>query len=150
MAHIHEKIDFTVAVMIVYKNKVLLRMHDKYKGWFTPGGHIELNEDPVEAVVREAKEEAGLDIKLWSGNKKLDMYPNELIPPIGLNRHFTTPEHEHINFMYMATCDTDTLNPANGEQQDGMKWCTKDDLQAMDLRKDIKFYAELALDTLGE
>ena len=40
LPHIHEKIDFTVEVFIVYKNKVLLRMHDKVKKWLGPGGHI--------------------------------------------------------------------------------------------------------------
>jgi len=46
MAHIHEKIDFTASVFVVHKNKVLLRMHDKYKMWLSVGGHIELDEDP--------------------------------------------------------------------------------------------------------
>ena len=152
MAHVHEKIDFTVAVMIVYKDKVLLRMHDKYHTWLTPGGHIELDEDPIQAVIREAKEESGLGITLWSGNKKLEMDNErglELIPPVGLNRHHASPEHEHVNFMYLATTDNDTLAPAEGEQQDGLKWCTKKDLEEMDLKEDIKFYANLALETLG-
>jgi 8-oxo-dGTP pyrophosphatase MutT (NUDIX family) len=60
MPHIHEKIDFTAETFIVYKNKVLLRLHDKYKFWASVGGHIELHEDPNEAAVREAKEEVGL------------------------------------------------------------------------------------------
>jgi 8-oxo-dGTP pyrophosphatase MutT (NUDIX family) len=154
MAHIHEKVDFTVFVMIVYKNKVLLRMHDKYHFWAAPGGHIELDEDPIQTVLREAKEETGLDIVIWDGTQKLKMnneYGNELIPPVGINRHFVTAEktHEHINMVYIATAKTDALHPAPNEQQDGLQWCTKEDLQTMDLRTDIKFYAELALDTLG-
>ncbi len=62
MPHIHEKIDFTVEVFIVYDNKVLLRKHDKYKKWLSIGGHIELDEDPNQAAIREVKEEVGLDI----------------------------------------------------------------------------------------
>ena len=57
MAHIHEEIDFTASVLIVHKNKVLLRKHEKYNIWLGPGGHIELNEDPNETAVKEAKEE---------------------------------------------------------------------------------------------
>ena len=45
MPHIHDKIDFTVEVFVVYKNKVLLRKHDKYKLWLSVGGHIELEDD---------------------------------------------------------------------------------------------------------
>lgn len=53
MAHIHEKIDFTVEVFVVFQNKVLLRKHDKYKIWLSVGGHIELDEDPNQAALRE-------------------------------------------------------------------------------------------------
>ena len=64
MPHIHEKIDFTVEVFIVYKNKVLLRMHDKHKIWLSVGGHIELDEDPIQAAICEVKEKLGLMLKL--------------------------------------------------------------------------------------
>ena len=59
MPHIHEKIDFTAEVFIVHHNRVLLRLHDKYNIWLSVGGHIELNEDPMEAAIREVKEEVG-------------------------------------------------------------------------------------------
>ena len=68
MPHINNKIDFTVEVFIVYNNKVLLRKHDKYKIWLGVGGHIELDEDPNQAAVREVKEEVGLDIMLFDKN----------------------------------------------------------------------------------
>lgn len=151
MAHIHEKIDFTASAYVVFKDKVLLRMHDKYNIWLPPGGHIELDEDPIQAVLREMKEEAGLDITLWDKDRKIELDPKdgiELIPPVSLHRHFTSPNHEHINLAYFATSSSDILAPADGESKDGLRWCTKEDLQAMNLRKDIKFYAELALETL--
>ena len=65
MPHIHEKVDFTVEVFIVHNGKVLLRKHDKYKIWLSVGGHIELDEDPNQAAIREVKEEVGLDVKLF-------------------------------------------------------------------------------------
>lgn len=64
MPHLHEKIDFVSSVYIVNGDAVLLRKHDKYKMWLPPGGHIELDEDPSEAAIREAKEEVGLDVTL--------------------------------------------------------------------------------------
>ncbi|VDG98588.1 nucleoside triphosphatase YtkD [Lysinibacillus sphaericus] len=39
-----------------YKNKLLL-VNLKHRGWDFPGGHIELNETPVECLKREAMEE---------------------------------------------------------------------------------------------
>ena len=65
MPHIHEKIDYAGDVLIVNGDAVLLRMHDKYDMWLPPGGHVELDEDFVEATIREAKEETGLDVELY-------------------------------------------------------------------------------------
>ncbi len=69
MPHIHEKIDFTAEVFIVHKDRVLLRMHDKFKIWLSVGGHVELDEDPIEAAVREVKEEVGLDVTIVGGGR---------------------------------------------------------------------------------
>ena len=66
MPHIHEKVDFTAEVFIVHNNRVLLRQHDKYKLWLSVGGHIELDEDPNQAAVREVKEETGYEITVLS------------------------------------------------------------------------------------
>ncbi|MEK7132716.1 MAG: NUDIX domain-containing protein [Patescibacteria group bacterium] len=151
--HIHEKVDLTAEVFVVYRDKVLLRMHDKYHFWMSVGGHIEIDEDPNQAAVREVKEEVGLDVILWSGNKKLvpesDKYI-ELIPPVGINRHRVSLTHEHITMIYFATSATDKVVPEfDDDRSDEWKWCTKEDLKKMDLLPNIKFYAELALDTLG-
>ena len=60
MPHVHEKIDFTASVFIVNGDAVLLGKHEKFHRWLQPGGHIELDEDPNEAALREVKEETGL------------------------------------------------------------------------------------------
>ena len=57
MPHIHDLIDFIVDAYIVHNNSVLLILHKKLKIWLPIGGHIELNEDPDEALMREIKEE---------------------------------------------------------------------------------------------
>ena len=50
---------FTVAVFVVWEGKVLLHRHRKLGMWLPPGGHIEENELPDEAAVREVLEEVG-------------------------------------------------------------------------------------------
>ena len=50
MAHLHEKIDFTVSLFIVEKGKLLLIHHRKLDRWLPIGGHIELDEDPEQAA----------------------------------------------------------------------------------------------------
>ena len=48
----------------VNENKVLLVHHKKFDKWTPPGGHIEPEETASEAVVREWKEETGLDVEV--------------------------------------------------------------------------------------
>ena len=64
MAHIHEKIDFTVAIFVVHEGRVLLIHHRKLDKWLPLGGHIELDEDPEQAALREAREESGFEVEL--------------------------------------------------------------------------------------
>ena len=80
MPHIHDLIDFTVAAYIVNNGKVALVNHLQLKRWMPVGGHIELNEDPEEALFREIKEETGIDKSqltvLSSKPKLLPMEPS--------------------------------------------------------------------------
>jgi len=152
--HIHEKIDFTVEVFIVHENKVLLRMHDKFKKWMSVGGHIELHEDPIEAAHREVKEEVGLEIELV-GNETLCREPevwfNELIPPVALNRHKTTKEgHEHVTLVYFARAKTTDIKAQyEDDKSEECQWCTAEDLEKLDLWPNVRAYAQVALKRLS-
>lgn len=146
MAHIHEKIDFTVDVFVTFEDKVLLRKHDKYGIWCAVGGHIELNEDPTQAALREVKEEVGLNVQL--GGKRFsqsmsDLY-TDLIVPFALNRHRISDTHEHISFVYWAEAETDAVIPEN--DGDEWRWCTKFEVRSWkELNEDIRGYALYAL-----
>lgn len=152
MPHIHEKIDFTVEVFIVHKNKVLLRMHDKFKIWLSVGGHIELDEDPVEAAIREVKEEVGLDVKIVGEVPAFDddNY-SYLAVPRYLGKHKVNDVHDHIVLVYFATSDTDQIAEANSDHEKSeTKWVTKEDLATMDLRPNVRHLATKALEELSE
>lgn len=157
MPHIHKEIDFIADVFIVCNNKVLLRKHDKYKTWLSPGGHIELNEDPNQAAIREAKEEVGLDIELDNslGASSFEMQDGkELIPPYYMNRHFIfgSDEHEHISMIYFARSKTDVISEnIEREKSEEIKWFSKEELlRNNEIIPRIKFYALKALEQLGE
>lgn len=152
MAHINEKLDFTVGVLIVCKNKVLLRKHDKYKIWLGPGGHIEPGEDPIQAVIREAKEEVGLDIAIVNTGQQSPVSNSYqvLIPPAFMDRHRINDVHEHVDLVYIATSQSDTLKLSQDEKSDEVKWFTKEDLDRnLDgIGELILFYAKNALNVV--
>lgn len=154
MPHIHEKIDFTVEVFIVHKDKVLLRLHDKYKKWMSVGGHIELDEDPIEAAHREVKEEVGLEIELVGNPKIFESVDRsrELIPPVALNRHATNqPGHEHITLVYFARARDDKTSVTYADDaSEECRWCTASEIETMDLWPNVRAYALAALERLGE
>jgi 8-oxo-dGTP pyrophosphatase MutT (NUDIX family) len=129
MPHIHEKIDYAADVYIVNDDAVLLRMHDKYDMWLPPGGHVELDEDFVEAALREVKEETGLDVTLL-GETPLEYRDGdrEVLVPRFINRHRINEVHEHISLEYFGISKTRDTHPAEGEKQDGFKWFTKEEL----------------------
>ncbi len=149
MPHIHEKIDFCSEVFIVHKNKVLLRKHDKYKIWLSVGGHIELDEDPNEAAIREVREEVGLEIELFSSKKLQFSRENirEIIPPEYLLRQKINETHEHIIFVYFAKTKNTSITLSKTEKTEGTKWFTLKDLTnpQFNLNPDIAFYAKDAI-----
>ncbi len=156
MPHIHDLIDFTVETYIVHKNKVLLRKHDKLGIWLSVGGHIELDEDPNQAAIREVKEEVGLDIILDDSRQlvksKTKNY-KELIPPYFLNIHNygKNSPHKHITLYYFAKAKTNKIKQNMKEEKSKqIKWFTKEDLEKdKEINKIIKLYALHALDILS-
>ena len=69
----------TVAAIITNKDGEILltrRNIEPFKGqWCLPGGHIDENEKALDAVIREAKEETGLDFEA-----EFFVYADEIIP----------------------------------------------------------------------
>ncbi len=151
MSHIHSAIDFTVEVFIVYDQKVLLRKHDKYGIWLSIGGHIELDEDPLQAALREVKEEVGLKIELYHDPvlqlTQRDSY-RELIPPQFMNRHKINDTHEHVTLVYFARSSTDQLLLSQTERSSGCRWFTREELDQPQygINDHIKMYARSALE----
>lgn len=152
MPHLHEKIDFTAEVFIVFKEKVLLRKHDKYGLWLSVGGHIEDAEDPNEAALREVREEVGLDVKLAQPDRT-PLAPQEgyteLIPPQFMNRHRINPTHEHVTLIFFAQAETDKLHLSTSEASEECRWFSRSEIASSDeIKEHIKRYALAALDAL--
>ncbi len=147
MAHLHEKIDFTVAILVVRDHQVLVILHRKLGRWLPLGGHIELDEDPEIAALREAKEESGLDVELL-GERPPTTEPGTraLIAPRFLDIHRITETHEHIGMIYFARPIGGELGLAE-EEHLGIRWCTSEELDTLQppMSNAVKWYCRQAI-----
>lgn len=153
MAHIHEKIDFTVAIFVVHDDRVLLILHRKLRRWLPLGGHIELDEDPEQAALREAHEESGLEVELV-GERPPTTEPGTraLIAPRFLDIHRITDTHEHIGMIYFARPRGGNATPGLAEEEHlDIRWCGSEDLDRLEppMTDAVKWYCRQALRELG-
>jgi 8-oxo-dGTP pyrophosphatase MutT (NUDIX family) len=149
MAHIHEKIDFTVAIFVVHQKKILLIHHRKLNAWLPLGGHIELDEDPEQAAMREAKEESGLDVVLL-GERPPTTSPGTraLIAPRFLDIHRITETHEHIGMIYWARPKNSAEVQCATEEHHDIRWCSAEELGTLQPRMSeaVKWYCLKAIE----
>ena len=147
MPHLHELIDFTVAIFIVHEGKVLVIHHRKLDKWLPLGGHIELDEDPEQAALREAREESGLDIELL-GERPPTTGPGTraLIAPRFLDIHRISDTHEHIGMIYFARVKRGTTTLAADEHH-AIRWCSDAELEQLQppMSDAVKWYCRTAL-----
>jgi 8-oxo-dGTP pyrophosphatase MutT (NUDIX family) len=148
MPHIHELYDFTVGAYIVYDDKALLVNHPRYNRWVPIGGHVELDEDPEEALYREIAEETGLQVTILS-SKPHGVHSPEvkfLLTPNYVDVHEANLPHKHIglNYFALATSDKAKLSAEHTE----LKWFSRDELHdpSYKLSPAVIFYCEQALD----
>ena len=158
MAHNNYYLDLTAETYVVHDGAVLLRLHEKYKMWIAPGGHIDAGEDANEAALRELFEEAGVRAMLigpadWQQEDTANN--RDLVPPIYLNRHRISDTHEHSSFVFAAVTDSRELAPQPGEHPDAeLRWVNREELLDMKnnddrLQPETYRYALKALDLVG-
>jgi ADP-ribose pyrophosphatase YjhB (NUDIX family) len=125
---------FTVTTYVVQDKRALLIFHPKMQKWLPPGGHIEPNEIPHEAALREVLEETGLHVELiqqenlWINCWNAASIPRpyfcllENIPP-----HPPHPAHQHIDLIYLAKPTGEGIL----HQSHGARWFTLDEILAL-------------------
>ena len=147
MPHIHDKIDFTVAIFVVQQAKVLLVHHRALDKWLPLGGHIELDEDPEQAALREVREESGLDVELL-GERPPTTEPGTraLLAPRFLDIHRISATHEHIGMIYFAKAASSQVRLARDEHHD-IRWFSEAELEEprWGVPEAIRFYGREAL-----
>ena len=121
---------FTATGFVVNGDATLLHWHRRVKAWLPPGGHVELDEDPVQAALREVKEETGFDVEL---------VPTQQVPEISDLEQVPSPRtilvedvydqkvgaHQHIDMIYFCL-----LTGPRPSAPDGWVWFTAEDLSS--------------------
>jgi 8-oxo-dGTP pyrophosphatase MutT (NUDIX family) len=141
---------YVTNAFIFYNNKLLFVFHKRQNIWGHVGGHLESDEDFEEALLREIKEETGLDVEILNlDDKKLFNYFNRqehdvkikpLARPIFI--HVTDVKGDKRTFLdYVCLAKSDKVSLQLEEASD-YKWLTKEELKTI---KTHNTWRELAL-----
>lgn len=111
----------TASALILHKNRVLLHEHRKTALWLASGGHLEGNELPWEAALRETREETGLLVDVLSRPALFH----------GLSKH-SVGDHTHFDLSYLAQPAerSPPTSPSPGESRN-LKWVGYDEARKM-------------------
>ena len=122
---------FTATAFVVRGDATLLHWHKRLGQWMPPGGHIEPDEEPAEAALREVREETGLVCEIVpTAGRHAFSRPQELAAPYTiLLEDIPGPgePHQHIDLIYF-------VRPADGAvhgtvDDPTLRWVTEVELQ---------------------
>jgi len=121
---------FTVTGFLVDADRTLLHWHKKLRIWLPPGGHIDADEDPVHAVIREVLEETGITAEVVPHVPPLPFSNVAQIPPplVIICADVDDGPHQHIDMSY-ALRPVDGVPPQPPDGDHGFIWVTRDQLQ---------------------
>ena len=120
---------FTVTGFVSVGGRTALHWHPRLDRWLPPGGHIEANEDPLQAVLREVREETGLDVEVVAGAPFAYTLPPQLPAPAAMAVYDIPRDgsldgpHQHIDLIYF----TRPLAASPALPEDGDRWAWVDE-----------------------
>lgn len=137
---------FTVSTFIVHQERVLLHLHKHLGIWLPPGGHIDRDELPQEAAIREAHEETGLHIQLLGETGILPDGSTMLTLPWAMNLHNINEFHQHIDMEFLACCtDPEPRTSPNHGESTRLQWFSRKDLDSDELAYNVRHMSLTAL-----
>ncbi len=137
---------FTATTYIVNDGATALHEHGRLGIHLPPGGHIDRDELPHEAALREVREETGLEAELVADRADVETPNGRSLPEPAhqmlhdINVH---PDgsvgHQHIDHLYYAHVPSREIDP-NGDDEataDRWEWYAPSDLRASDFDEDV-------------
>lgn len=126
---------FTSSAIVFNDNgDVLLIHHNKLGLWLYPGGHIDPNEDPAEAALREVYEETGIHADILGPQPFQHPAVRSVPTPFAVIEmdveDRTVGPHRHIDFVYVCQARNDVLT-AQIEEVSGAQWVPVNDVATL-------------------
>jgi 8-oxo-dGTP pyrophosphatase MutT (NUDIX family) len=150
---------FVATIYAVNDGAVALHEHDKLGMWLPAGGHLDRDELPHEAALRETREELGFDVDLVAPQERITSETAVSIPE---PQHFLLEDinvdadgsvgHQHIDFIFYGVAPTREIQPGPGEQPaDDWTWFTPAELRAHgDIPADVVEIGQRAVEAVGD
>ena len=123
---------FTCTGFVVEEDRTLLLWHKRLQMWVPPGGHLEADEDPVAAVLREIREETGLEAAVLPLSQTFPFsYPGQIAPPYTILLEDSSEPgepHKHMDLIYFCRpANNASLCPPEGAV---VTWVNEDALRS--------------------
>jgi len=126
--------------MLIDDGKILFLKHMKFGNWMPPGGHVDVDETPIDALHREVLEETGYSINIIDSYGTDDLKVDEMVKPIAImleHPDYKDGPHEHFDLIYLAAIDkTKDRKPA--ESSDNMRFFDKNEIETLDTFENCK------------
>ena len=123
---------FTSTGLVFNENREILMIKHKKQGlWLPPGGHVDENELPCKAVVREVFEETNIVVQVLSSVPGLDLSEKaqkELPLPL---RIIYVDGAGHIDLLYLCRAVNIDYIP-NKNEIDGIGWFSPEEAMKLD------------------
>lgn len=147
----------TATIYIVNDGATALHRHRRLGIRVPPGGHVDRDELPHEAGLREVREETGLDPALVDETANVEAPAGRVLPRpahvmlydinVHPNGHVG---HQHIDQIYYARVESREIDPAPGEAgSEVWNWFTKADLRKTEIEADTVTIGIEAIETVG-
>ena len=151
LSQIHSRKCLIVVGALVIDQKVLMVYHPKLKIWLAPGGHVEPTETPDQALVREFKEEVGLNVAPVNFTPiQSDNLNETLALPFHVDLHSIDQGNcqQHVTLAYYVelTDENREVSPQPGESE-RWGWFANEEVEKLDTRPNVKKIAQLAIES---